>query len=121
LPAIGIDQPILDADLTHTARRIPAGFLLRMTKRSHLVAMSHLRCRKSHLLHRNITTRRNWRSSEHPVPDLAWTPKMKLFARLFSARRNQSMTSVFERRRLLASMPGEAGALAANRLGGLVH
>ncbi|GEM_PF-1439343 len=45
---------------------------------------------------------------------------MTFFARLFSARRNISMASVSERRRLNKSMPGEAAALAANRLGGLV-
>lgn len=45
---------------------------------------------------------------------------MKLFARLFTAARQPSMASVNERRRLGKSMPGEMGALAANRLGGLV-
>ena len=46
---------------------------------------------------------------------------MKFFSRIFAARRSdRSMANVVERRRLNASMPGEAGALAANRLGGLV-
>ena len=45
---------------------------------------------------------------------------MKFFSRIFAARSDRSMANVIERRRLNASMPGEAGALAANRLGGLV-
>ncbi len=45
---------------------------------------------------------------------------MTFFARLFATRRNASMASVTERRRLNKSMPGETAALAANRLGGLV-
>jgi hypothetical protein len=45
---------------------------------------------------------------------------MTFFARLFATARQPSMASVNERRRLNKSMPGEAAALAANRLGGLV-
>ncbi|MGB3501469.1 MAG: hypothetical protein WBA44_07595 [Mesorhizobium sp.] len=45
---------------------------------------------------------------------------MKFFTRLFAVRRERSMANVIARSRLNASMPGEAAALAANRLGGLL-
>lgn len=41
---------------------------------------------------------------------------MKLFARLF-ARREMNLTTALERQKLARSMPGQAGALAAARLG----
>ncbi|MGE0499376.1 MAG: hypothetical protein AB7I79_08970 [Rhizobiaceae bacterium] len=45
---------------------------------------------------------------------------MKLLSRLFPVKRDVSLATVLERRRLTNSMPGETAALAANRLGMLV-
>ncbi len=45
---------------------------------------------------------------------------MKLFARLFRAKRDVNLTTARERARLGQSMPGETAAIAANRLGMLV-
>lgn len=46
---------------------------------------------------------------------------MKLFALLFAGRRPANPTTTFERQRLAQTMPGQTAALAANRLGVLVH
>jgi hypothetical protein len=45
---------------------------------------------------------------------------MKFFSRFFAARGNTNMTTVMERRRLSNTMPGQTGAMAASRLGGIV-
>ncbi|PWK69105.1 hypothetical protein [Aminobacter sp. AP02] len=45
---------------------------------------------------------------------------MKIFARLFKIRRHTSLSTAIERQRLAKTMPGQTGALAANRLGMLV-
>lgn len=45
---------------------------------------------------------------------------MKFFARLFAVRRDVSLTTAIERQRLARTMPGQTGAIAANRLGMLV-
>ncbi|MEO3385589.1 hypothetical protein [Mesorhizobium sp. CAU 1741] len=46
---------------------------------------------------------------------------MKLFSRFFSARRDGNLTTALERQRLSRTMPGQTGAMAASRLGFLVH
>lgn len=45
---------------------------------------------------------------------------MKLFARLFT-RSKGNLTTTLERQRLSRTMPGQTGAIAAMRLGALVH
>lgn len=45
---------------------------------------------------------------------------MKIFARLFGFRRDASLSTAIERQRLANTMPGQTGAIAANRLGMLV-
>ena len=45
---------------------------------------------------------------------------MKFFSRLFAARGNTNLTTVLERQRLSKTMPGQTGAMAASRLGGMV-
>lgn len=46
---------------------------------------------------------------------------MKLFSRLFGNRAKSNLTTTLERQRLAATMPGQTGAVVANRLGVLVH
>ena len=46
---------------------------------------------------------------------------MNLLARLFSGRRESNLTTALERQRLGRTMPGQTGAVAASRLGFLVH
>lgn len=46
---------------------------------------------------------------------------MKLFARFFASRRRANLTTALERQRLSKTMPGQTGAIAASRLGFLVH
>jgi hypothetical protein len=46
--------------------------------------------------------------------------KMKLVARLFRARPHANLATEMERRRLGMTMPGQTGALAANRYGYLL-
>jgi hypothetical protein len=46
---------------------------------------------------------------------------MKLFARFFAARREANLTTALERQRLGRTMPGQTAAIAASRLGVLVH
>ena len=47
---------------------------------------------------------------------------MKLFARLFSTSpREINLTTALERQRLSRTMPGQTAAIAAMRLGCLVH
>lgn len=43
---------------------------------------------------------------------------MKILSKFFAARREVSLNTAFARQRMAASMPGEAGALAALRLSG---
>jgi hypothetical protein len=45
---------------------------------------------------------------------------MKLFSRLFG-RSPSNLTTTLERQRLARTMPGQTGAVAAMRLGVLVH
>lgn len=45
---------------------------------------------------------------------------MKLFARLFG-KRSTNLATTLERQRLGRTMPGQTGAIAAARLGVLVH
>lgn len=45
---------------------------------------------------------------------------MKIFARLFGISRNATLSTAIERQRLAKTMPGQTGAMAANRLGMLV-
>ena len=45
---------------------------------------------------------------------------MKLFSRLFARRRETNLTTIIERQRLSKTMPGQTGAIAASRLGGIV-
>ena len=42
---------------------------------------------------------------------------MKLFSRLFATRRDANLSTVMERARLAKTMPGQTGAIQANRLG----
>lgn len=42
---------------------------------------------------------------------------MKFIARFLRARRNGNMVTTMERQRLGRTMPGQTGAIAANRLG----
>jgi hypothetical protein len=46
---------------------------------------------------------------------------MKFFARLFSRNHEMSLTTALERQRLDRTMPGQAGAVAAARLGFMVR
>ena len=46
---------------------------------------------------------------------------MKLFNRVFRARRESNLTTVFERKRLSQTMPGQTGALAASRSGYILN
>lgn len=45
---------------------------------------------------------------------------MSLFSRFFSRKRDANLNTRLERQRLGRTMPGQTGALAATRLGGLV-
>ena len=45
---------------------------------------------------------------------------MKFLSRLFGRRREMNLTTALERQRLGRTMPGQSGAVAASRLGGLV-
>jgi hypothetical protein len=45
---------------------------------------------------------------------------MKFFSRLFAPRRAINLTTALERQRLGRTMPGQTGAIAASRLGGIV-
>lgn len=45
---------------------------------------------------------------------------MKLFSRIFRAKRDMNMTTMMERKRFSSMMPGQTAALAGNRLGVLV-
>ncbi len=45
---------------------------------------------------------------------------MNLFSRLFASRRDANLTTLIERNRLANTMPGQTGAVAANRLGFLI-
>ncbi|MBO6541182.1 MAG: hypothetical protein JJ969_17495 [Rhizobiaceae bacterium] len=42
---------------------------------------------------------------------------MKLFARIVGGRRVTNPTTVYERNRLIRTMPGQTGAMAASRFG----
>lgn len=42
---------------------------------------------------------------------------MKFLARFLHARRSRNMVTTMERQRLGRTMPGQTGAIAANRLG----
>jgi len=46
---------------------------------------------------------------------------MKLFSRLFGNRSRSNLTTTLERQRLSNTMPGQTAAVAANRLGVLLH
>jgi hypothetical protein len=46
---------------------------------------------------------------------------MKLFDRMFRARRQTNLTTAMERQRLAKTMPGQMGALAASRGGYIVN
>lgn len=46
---------------------------------------------------------------------------MKLFSRLFTARRDTNLTTALERQRLGKTMPGQTGAMAGSRYGFLVN
>ncbi len=46
---------------------------------------------------------------------------MKFFARFLHPRTDANLATALERQRLQRSMPGQTGAMAANRLGYLVH
>lgn len=46
---------------------------------------------------------------------------MKLFSRLFTARRESNLTTMLERQRLGNTMPGQTGAMAGSRYGFLVN
>lgn len=45
---------------------------------------------------------------------------MKLFAKFFAARREANLNTLRERDRFSRTMPGQTGALQANRLGVLL-
>ena len=45
---------------------------------------------------------------------------MKFFSRLFAPRRESNLVTALERQRLGKTMPGQTGAIAASRLGGIV-
>lgn len=45
---------------------------------------------------------------------------MNIFARLFGSRRNANLTTLRERDRFAKTMPGQTGAVQANRLGILI-
>lgn len=45
---------------------------------------------------------------------------MKFFSRLFAPRQSINLVTTLERQRLARTMPGQTGAIAASRLGGLV-
>lgn len=45
---------------------------------------------------------------------------MKLFSRIFASRRDANLTTIIERNRLAKTMPGQTGAIQANRLGFLI-
>lgn len=49
-----------------------------------------------------------------------WSTAMKIFARLFSSRREANLSTLIERNRLSNTMPGQTGAVQANRLGFLI-
>jgi hypothetical protein len=42
---------------------------------------------------------------------------MNLFARIFKSRNNANLSTLRERDRFAKTMPGQTGAVAANRLG----
>lgn len=46
---------------------------------------------------------------------------MTFFSRLFGAHRKTNLTTTLERQRLGKTMPGQTAAIAAARLGVLVH
>ena len=46
---------------------------------------------------------------------------MNFFARLFGSRNAANLTTSLERQRLSRTMPGQTAAVAANRLGVLLH
>ena len=46
---------------------------------------------------------------------------MTIFSRLFGKRNQGNLTTSLERQRLGKTMPGQTGAVAANRLGMLVN
>lgn len=46
---------------------------------------------------------------------------MKLFSRLFGNGSKSNLTTTLERQRLSNTMPGQTAAVAANRLGVLLH
>jgi len=46
---------------------------------------------------------------------------MKFFSRLFATRNTATLTTRLERQRLANTMPGQTAAMAAARLGVLVH
>lgn len=45
---------------------------------------------------------------------------MKLFSRLFKTNREANLSTMMERNRLANTMPGQTGAVNANRLGFLI-
>jgi hypothetical protein len=45
---------------------------------------------------------------------------MNIFSRLFATRRDVNLTTIRERDRLAKTMPGQTGAVQANRLGFLI-
>lgn len=46
---------------------------------------------------------------------------MSIFSRLFATRRPANLTTLIERNRLSKTMPGQIGAIHANRLGFLIR
>ena len=46
---------------------------------------------------------------------------MTIFSRLFGKRSQSNIATTLERQRLSNTMPGQTAAVAANRLGVLVH
>ncbi len=46
---------------------------------------------------------------------------MTLLSRYLASFRSSNMTTVLERQKLARTMPGQTGALAANRFGSLVY
>lgn len=45
---------------------------------------------------------------------------MTIFARIFASRKDTNLTTLRERERFAKSMPGQTGAVQANRLGLLI-
>jgi hypothetical protein len=52
-----------------------------------------------------------------PCNQNAWRSVMKFLSRMFGKRREMNLTTALERQRLDRTMPGQAGAVAAARLG----